>query len=304
MKFELGGLDSYDRATIKAEVQRVAALLGKKPMTRVEFDKNAKVSSSTVVRKFGTWADALQAAGLPDRYSGRTVSDRMRVQPAKGISNAELINDLQRVAKELGSLTLSREQFNKHGQVSSSAIERRFGSWKAGLETAGISLTAHGRRHSTEDYYENLLSVWTHHGRQPTNSEMDSTPSTITAGAYEARFGSWRKALRSFVDNMNSDIPRDTTHRSTVIEQNLLPLLAETASDQIRPVRTIPISLRYRVLSRDSFRCVLCGATPAIELDCRLHVDHIIPWSKSGKSEIENLRTLCEKCNLGRGNKE
>lgn len=60
-------------------------------------------------------------------------------------------------------------------------------------------------------------------------------------------------------------------------------------------------SLRYTVLRRDRFRCQICGATQADGV--KLHVDHIVPISKGGKTELSNLRTLCEQCNLGKGNK-
>ena len=59
--------------------------------------------------------------------------------------------------------------------------------------------------------------------------------------------------------------------------------------------------LRYDVLRRDGFKCTICGAGPADGV--KLHVDHIIPVSKGGKTEMDNLRTLCERCNLGKGNK-
>ena len=32
----------------------------------------------------------------------------------------------------------------------------------------------------------------------------------------------------------------------------------------------------------------------------KLHVDHIKPVSKGGKTVRDNLRTLCEDCNLGK----
>lgn len=60
-------------------------------------------------------------------------------------------------------------------------------------------------------------------------------------------------------------------------------------------------SLRYDVLKRDGFRCRICGATA--QDGVKLHVDHIIPISKGGKTEMHNLQTLCEKCNLGKSNK-
>ncbi len=57
--------------------------------------------------------------------------------------------------------------------------------------------------------------------------------------------------------------------------------------------------LRYEILTRDGHRCTICGATAADGV--KLHVDHIIPVSKGGKTEYSNLRTLCERCNLGKG---
>lgn len=60
-------------------------------------------------------------------------------------------------------------------------------------------------------------------------------------------------------------------------------------------------ALRYQVLTRDGHRCVICGATA--QDGVKLHVDHIVPVSKGGKTELSNLRTLCDRCNLGKGDK-
>ena len=57
--------------------------------------------------------------------------------------------------------------------------------------------------------------------------------------------------------------------------------------------------LRYQVLTRDKHRCTICGATQ--QDGVKLHVDHICPVSKGGKTELSNLRTLCDRCNLGKG---
>lgn len=57
-------------------------------------------------------------------------------------------------------------------------------------------------------------------------------------------------------------------------------------------------ALRYSVLKRDQFRCQICGASAADGV--KLEVDHIMPVSKGGKTEMSNLRTLCERCNRGK----
>ena len=59
--------------------------------------------------------------------------------------------------------------------------------------------------------------------------------------------------------------------------------------------------LRYKIMKRDGFRCVLCGRSANDGI--KLHVDHVIPVSRGGKTEESNLRTLCEECNMGKGDK-
>lgn len=59
--------------------------------------------------------------------------------------------------------------------------------------------------------------------------------------------------------------------------------------------------LRYEVIKRDGGKCVVCGRSAADGV--KLHVDHIIPVSKGGKTELDNLRTLCQDCNLGKSDK-
>ena len=63
----------------------------------------------------------------------------------------------------------------------------------------------------------------------------------------------------------------------------------------------ISSSLKNEVLHRDKYRCVICGNN--VNNGAKLHVDHIVPVSRGGTNDINNLRTLCEDCNLGRSNK-
>ena len=46
-------------------------------------------------------------------------------------------------------------------------------------------------------------------------------------------------------------------------------------------------------------RCEKCGVT----LDKSFHADHILPWSRGGKTIIQNGAALCPSCNLKKGSK-
>jgi len=59
--------------------------------------------------------------------------------------------------------------------------------------------------------------------------------------------------------------------------------------------------LYIRVLKDAYGRCALCGATKD---DKPLHIDHIIPRSKGGKTIYENLQVLCATCNQKKSNKD
>lgn len=166
------------------------------------------------------------------------------------------------------------------------------------ISEADLSLSEYGNRYSDEDCFENLLSVWTHYGRPPTFREMGRAPSTVKGKAYQ-RFGTWIEALEAFVSRTNSDTPepRDKS------EKRPDPRRAAKRVAVIPPeaCRDIKLGLRFQILRRDYFKCTLCGNSPATDPQCRLHVDHVVPHSKGGKTVPANLRALCDRCNLGRG---
>lgn len=64
--------------------------------------------------------------------------------------------------------------------------------------------------------------------------------------------------------------------------------------------KPLPARLRWQILCRDDFKCKSCGLTSEETI---LNVDHIIPISKGGKNEEDNLRTLCSLCNMGKSDK-
>lgn len=58
--------------------------------------------------------------------------------------------------------------------------------------------------------------------------------------------------------------------------------------------------LKDQIKKRDNYTCQLCGKYMPDEVG--LHIDHIIPISKGGKSIPSNLQVLCSKCNGKKSN--
>lgn len=59
--------------------------------------------------------------------------------------------------------------------------------------------------------------------------------------------------------------------------------------------------LKRQVKIRDNYTCQCCGKYMPDEVG--LHIDHIVPVSRGGKSILSNLQVLCDKCNLRKGNR-
>lgn len=55
--------------------------------------------------------------------------------------------------------------------------------------------------------------------------------------------------------------------------------------------------MRYMVMRRDNFSCVLCGSTAK---EAPLEIDHMLAIVNGGTNSLDNLRTLCHACNLGK----
>ncbi len=64
--------------------------------------------------------------------------------------------------------------------------------------------------------------------------------------------------------------------------------------------KPIDSRLRHECFKRDNYRCLECGAT---NYESQLHADHIIPVSQGGTDELDNLQTLCDRCNISKKDK-
>lgn len=198
---------------------------------------------------------------------------------------------MQRVAKALGRAALRYHEYKSQGQFSPNTVTRRFGGWNKALELAGLT-KVHQYRISDEELFKNLEDVWIRLGRQPRREEISKSNSKYSGSAYEYRFKTWNAALRAFAAYVNA--PENSTNSEVRPQEH----------GGTRNPRGVSDRLRFRIMKRDNFKCRKCGRSPATDPTVILHVDHIKPWSKGGKTSEDNLETLCSICNLGKGNTE
>ena len=124
---------------------------------------------------------------------------------------------------------------------------------------------------------------------------------------YNSRYNELEKSLqekRRIQQEKEEKQKRDIEEKKKA-EQALARMLKreeERRKEAIKRERSkMSASLRYDVMKRDHFRCTICGRSA--DDGVTLHVDHIKPVSKGGKTEMSNLRTLCDYCNLGKSDK-
>jgi hypothetical protein len=280
-----------------------------------------------IKRRLGGWQEALARAGLGERYVGPVITQQMKVQPGRAMGDDEILHRIRDVATKLGKAELSGAEVEANSEITYSQMYRRFGGVSQALKRAGVSQAKLGRRYTEAELFENVLNVWAHYERPPKVSEMDRPPSVIGANAYIKRYARWREALKVFVARANSEVEgisgltsveepsqeadpneppqspaANINDRATLRTTGsvLLPSRATPANVRPEDRRDPSIGLRFKVLQRDHFKCVLCGDHPARSAECVLQVDHVTPWSKGGKTREDNLRTLCATCNVGR----
>ncbi len=302
-KFETDFLSEYSDDALLDELRRIAALLPPgELLTQSNFDRcKPKVAKNTIQRRFGGWKEALEKAGISDRYSGAQISEKMRLQHGKSMPHDEVIAEIKRVHGLLGEEWVTVDNSNAHSLIEAGVVRRRFGSFRKALDAAGIQSHPRALRPlSDAKCFENLAEVWTHYGRSPQYREMFSPPSVIQGKTYVTRWKTWRKALTEFVAwaNENNDsqelVELSIVGSSFAYSQPAIKRL-EADNREIRP------GLRFKVFRRDGFRCVACGRSPATHFNIELHADHIIAVANGGKTIIESLQTLCRDCNLGKG---
>jgi hypothetical protein len=215
----------------------------------------------------------------------------------------KIIAELRRVAGLYGKRHFSRREFDeKATDCKGSVVLSRFGSWQAALDAAGLKLERVKKDRSqisNDQLFEELGRIWKLIGHRPSKDEWENADAKYSYTTYKTRFSGWVNACAAFIENesrRNEGLEPEPTAKPSKHHKPAIP-----SKIQSEEKRNIPMKLRYRVLTRDSYKCVLCGRSPATHVRVSLHIDHIEPFAKGGKTVLQNLRTLCNECNWGKG---
>jgi hypothetical protein len=173
-----------------ADLRRVGELVDGTP-TQKQYGTHGSHSYSTLIHRFGSWNDAIIAAGYePNRHDNASEED--------------LISDLRQVATDLDDIPTAH-QYDEHGKYSLGLLTGEFGSYNNALETAGFDVR-HPRNIPAEELLTDLAEVADTLGETPYGYQYNKN-GTYHADTLRARFGSYNAALEEIGHDPNRKQP-------------------------------------------------------------------------------------------------
>lgn len=112
---------------------------------------------------------------------------------------------------------------------------------------------------------------------------------------YPLSLWSWQDAIKAvFLDRVNIIATYDVEVSSPSYSIKLPSVIC--LKTYVKPQK-YPAFTRFNVFLRDRFTCQYCGERH------ELTFDHVIPRSRGGQTEWENIVAACTSCNFRKGNK-
>lgn len=225
------------------------------------------------------------------------------------IPREQILQELEKTAKNFNYTNFTQDQFNNVSNIHYYTVYREFGSWenalkflKDRLKEKGIDfkITSRMSKYSIQECFDEMESIWKLLGHRPSRNEWTAINPKISYDTIYRRFVGWTNACLKFIEyksggeitTAENSVDKNSQENKKEKHLKKIPIIEKT--------RTIPLSIRLKVLSRDKFRCIFCGKSPATDVGIKLHIDHVLPFSKGGTNETNNLQTLCNECNLGK----
>ena len=167
-----------------ADLHRLRDELGERP-TATDVVEAGAHGLATYQRRFGSWTDALDAAGF---------------NPDDGPSDDDLLADLDRLHEQLDKVP-SLLDVAEEGQYSRSIYESRFGSWTDTLDAAGFDPN---RGPTDAELLAELHRLRDDLDKRPSMRDM-TAHGAYGSTTYRRRFGSWSAALEVAFDDATAE---------------------------------------------------------------------------------------------------
>lgn len=129
---------SVGQDALLADIYRVARGLGTERLRHADYKLRGKYSWGVVKRLFGTWDNAVIAAGLVPGWNTR-------------ITNEELFENIGAVWRHLGHQPRFRDTVSPLSRYSGDTYRNRFGGWRNALVAFVSAVNEKGAHHPTLD---------------------------------------------------------------------------------------------------------------------------------------------------------
>lgn len=180
-------MSTYSDEELLAAIDQLAEKHGRAP-TLQELRTETKYSGRVFFSRFGSWRDALEAAGYDSR------------PPQEAISKRDLVEELRRLGDDLDKRPTFREM-DAEGAYDPTTYIREFGSWNAALEAADFdppsTLTKDALRTELQRLADEL-------DKRPSQRDMNKH-GNHSHTTYIRHFGSWSEALNAAFDDEKFD---------------------------------------------------------------------------------------------------
>lgn len=107
-----------------------------------------------------------------------------------------IVKEIKKIAREIGSDTVSRSEFKSRSGISEWQIYKYFDSWNEAVEAAGLTPTDVSRIDEAELFRE-MKDVFVKFGGVCTRMKFDKL-CKYSADVYKKRFGKWNDILLAF----------------------------------------------------------------------------------------------------------
>ncbi len=163
---------------------------------------------------------------------------------------------------------------------------------------------------------DDKIKAYMNEHRQDANADELWTYFKSVIDWAKLKFPKLRATMRSVPWNELYNDYKDAPLDAVALEARIQELMADdevqkkagiyvyvlTGDERALNLRTFTENQRREAYERQSGICPFCGPDKSYEL-VEMHADHIVPWSKGGKTTNDNCQVLCIEHNLSKSNK-